>query len=187
MATVLIVYASDYGGTKKMAEATAEGVGSVEGCEAVLKEAEQASTDDLLSADALILGTPVHMGSPDWRVKKFIDTSCSGPWMKNEAVGKIGAAFACGSGYGNGGAGCELAMLALLNNIAELGMLIVPLPKNTPGYQVAGHQWGPYARAHADNLEPIGVSDEKVEAARNHGANVARVAVALAGKTVFAS
>lgn len=186
MTQVLIVYASDYGGTKKMAEAVAEGVRSVSDCTAVLKEAEQASSEDLLASDALVLGSPVHMGAPDWRVKKFIDTVCSGAWMKDRVVGKVGAVFACGSGYGGAGGGCELTMLAMLNNIAELGLIIVPLPKSTPGYKIAGLQWGPYARAHDIDLNPVGVSDEQVEASRHHGANIARTATLLKGRNPFA-
>ncbi|MFC1836065.1 hypothetical protein ACFL2Q_15320 [Thermodesulfobacteriota bacterium] len=37
MTQILIVYATDYGGTKKMAEAVAEGVNSVPDCEASSK------------------------------------------------------------------------------------------------------------------------------------------------------
>lgn len=185
MAKVLIVYASDHGGTKKMAEALAEGVRSVPECQVEIKAADQATADDVIGGDALVVGTPVHMGSIDWRVKKFIDTVCSGLWMQDKVVGKVGAVFACGSGYGNAGGGAELTMLAMLNNMAELGMVIVPLPKSTPGYSAAGLQWGPYGRAHAEDLSPIGLSDEKVVSARQHGVHVARLAKALKGVTVF--
>lgn len=79
-------------------------------------------------------------------------------------------------------------MLSMLNNLTELGMIIVPLPKNTQGYQAGGLQWGPYARAYNEDLSPIegGVPAERLEAARSHGANVARAAMALAGKEIFA-
>lgn len=186
MVKVLIVYASDHGGTEKMAQAVAEGAKLVPECEAELKRADQATIQDLLSCDALLVGSPVHMGSIDWRIKKFIDTVCSGAWMQDKMIGKVGAVFASGAGYGNGGGGCELTMLALLNNIAELGMLIVPLPKNTPGYQAAGLQWGPYGRAHAEDLSPKGLSEEQLISSRNHGKNVATVAKALKGIQVFA-
>ena len=155
-------YASDHGSVEKMAKALADGVRTVTDCEAVIKKAEDAKMDDLVWCDALVLGSPVHMGSIDWRVKKFIDTVCSGAWMQDKIVGKVGAVFASGAGYGGGGGGCELTMLALLNNIAELGLIIVPLPKSTPGYPLAGLQWGPYGRAHAEDLSPKGLSDDQV-------------------------
>jgi NAD(P)H dehydrogenase (quinone) len=185
MAQILIVYATDYGNTRKMAETVAEGARSVTGTEVVIKPAEEASAEDLQSADALILGSPVHMGGMDWRVKKFIDTVCSAFWMKNTALGKVGAVFATGSGYGNVGAGAELTLLSMLNNLAELGMIIVPLPKSTDGYAKSGLQWGAYARSAGENLEQTGVSDESLGAARRHGVHVARAAAVLKGQTIF--
>jgi NAD(P)H dehydrogenase (quinone) len=185
MVNVLIVYATDWGNTKKMAEAVAAGAKSVPGTAVSVKPAEAAAADDLTAADAVIVGTPVHMGSADWRVKKFIDTVCSGLWMKNAMAGKVGAVFATGSGFGNAGGGVELTLLGLLSNFAELGMVIVPLPKNTPGYPKGGLQWGPYGRSMGENMEQTGLADEQTVAARHHGANVARLAALLAGKKVF--
>ena len=188
MAKVLIVYSTGYGNTEKMAQAVAEGVNSVDEAAAELKKVDEATLEDMAAADALILGTPVHMGSMGWQMKKFIDEQCSQAWMADSLVGKVGAVFACGSGFGNTGGGAELTMLAMLNNLTELGMIIIPLPKNTAGYSKGGLQWGAYARAHNEDLSPIegGVPPERILAARNHGANVARAALALAGKEIFA-
>jgi NAD(P)H dehydrogenase (quinone) len=185
MTRILIVYASDYGNTRKMAQTIADGARSVADTEVVVKTAEEATAEDLQGADALMLGSPVHMGSVDWRVKKFIDTVCSQLWMQDGAIGKVGAVFATGSGYGNVGGGAELTLLAMLNNIAELGMIIVPLPKRTPGYAKSGLQWGAYARSAGENLEQNGVSEESLVAARHHGVHVARVAAAIQAKTIF--
>ncbi len=185
MSKVLIIYATDYGNTSKMAEAVASGVGSVKGVEAVIKKAEDATGDDMKSAEAVVVGTPVHMGSMDARIKLFIDRHCSRLWMADAMVGKIGAVFATGSGFGNAGGGAEQAMLSILANFAELGMIIVPLPKNSPGYAVGGLHWGPYARSASEKMEPVGVKDESLEAAKAHGANIARLAVSLSGKKIF--
>ena len=186
MRTVLIVYASDYGNTKAMAEAVAEGVESVPGTRAVIRTAEAATAEDLINADALVFGSPVHMGSIDWRMKKFIDSVTKDLWVQDALCGKVGAVFASGAGYGNAGGGAELTMLAMLADMAELGLLLVPLPKQTPGYAVAGLHWGPYGRSAGEKMEPVGVSAEQCLAARHHGANIARVAEALTGRTVFA-
>lgn len=186
MVKVLIIYATDYGNTKKMAESVASGAKTVPDAQVLIKIADEVTSDDVATCDALIVGTPVHMGSPDWRVKKMIDTVCSHLWMKDKLIGKVGGVFASGGGFGNAGGGCELAMLALLNNFAELGLIIVPLPKNSPGYRLGGLQWGPYARSMGVNMEQTGVSHESLEAAFHHGANVARVAKALKGTMLFA-
>ncbi|MGD8563699.1 MAG: flavodoxin domain-containing protein [Desulfarculaceae bacterium] len=187
MVKVLIVYASDYGSTKKMAEAVAAGVEKVDGAEPQVIAAEEATTEDVAACDALVLGSPVHMGCMDWRLKRFIDQACSPHWMHDSLIGRVGAVFVSGSGYGNSGGGCELTMLSMLNNLVELGLFIVPLPKNTPGYPKGGLQWGPYGRAHGEALEPIegGVPQERIEAAKHHGANIARLAKLVQGQGIL--
>lgn len=186
MAKVLVVYATDYGSTKKMAEAVVEGAKLVDGAQVVIKTAEETTAEDFTSSDAIIMGSPVHMGTVDWRVKQLIDKVCGKLWMKDALSGKVGAVFATGSGYGGGGEGCELTMLSLLINFAELGMLIVPLPKHTPGYHKGGLHWGPFGRSMGEKLEQTGLPDACLEVARHHGANVARVALALGGSITFA-
>lgn len=186
MVKTLVIYATDYGNTKKMAEAIASGAQSIPGAKVTLKAAEEVTAEHFLETDAIIMGSPVHMGSPDWRIKKLIDVHCSGLWMKDKLIGKTGGVFATGGGFGSAGGGCEVTMLALLNNMAELGLVIVPLPKNTPGYRLGGLQWGPYARSAGINMEQTGVSSESLEAAFHHGANITRVAAAVAGGSFFA-
>jgi len=185
MVKVLIVYATDFGSTKKIALAVADGVRTVDGVNCVLRPAEETTVEDMLSSDALIFGSPVHMGSLDWRLKKFFDTTCSGLWMKDRLVGKVGGVFATGSGFGNSGAGAELAMLSMLANLAELGLILVTLPRNTPGYEAAGLHWGPCARTATESMQPTGFSEAAAETARRHGANIARLARELAGKKIF--
>lgn len=185
MAQVLIIYASDYGNTEKMAQAAAEGVESVEGGVALVRSAEEVSADDIVNSDGVIVGTPVHMGGMDWRVKKMIDTVCSGLWMQDKASGRAVGLFASGSGYGNGGGGVELTFLSLLNNFAELGMIIVPLPKSTPNYPKGGLQWGVYGRSADEDMNHVGVSDEVLDLTRAHAANVTRVAGTIKGVELF--
>lgn len=185
MTNILIIYASDYGNTEKMANAVSEGSKSVDSVQVSLKKAEDVTPEDLISSDGVIVGSPVHMGSMDWRVKKFIDTVCAGLWMQNKLNGKVAGVFVSGGGFGSAGGGCELAMLAMLNNFAELGMIIVPLPKNTENYTKGGLHWGPYGRSADENMEHVGVTDLALEVARKHGANIARVAQVIQGQEVF--
>ena len=72
MIKALIVYATDYGNTKKMAEAVASGVTSVPDTEVEVKFTSDVTEDNVIASDAVIVGSPVHMGSPDWRVKKLV-------------------------------------------------------------------------------------------------------------------
>ena len=186
MTKVLIIYTTSTGNTKKMAEAVANGARSVEGAEVVLKEATEATQDDARSSDAIIMGSPMRHRTADARVKKFIEDVCEQLWLSDEMVGKVGGVFTVGGGYGDMGAGCELAQLGMLGAFAACGMIIVTLPKTTPGFGVAGMHWGPNGRSGGANMEPVGISQEMMQAGYHHGANIARVAKALQGKDLLA-
>lgn len=73
MAKILIVYHSQTGNTKKMADAVAAGARSIEDVEVILKKAPEATTEDLLSADGLAIGTPEIFGYMSGMVKDFFD------------------------------------------------------------------------------------------------------------------
>ncbi len=185
MANVLIVYTTLFENTKKLAEAVGEGAGSVSGTEVVMRGVEEATEKEVRACDALILGSPVHMGMLDWRVKRFIDAAVYHLWLTDELVGKVAAAFTTGGGYGDAGSGSELTQLAMLGPLAECGMILVPFPKSSPGSETTGSRWGPHARTGGRRMEPVGVQDEALEGGRQHGASVARVAAALAGKDLL--
>ena len=185
MTKLLVIYESDYGSTEQMAQAVADGVNSVEGAQAVMKKAEEVSAEDFETSDGVLVGTPVHMGNMDWRIKKMIDTVCGGLWMQDKLIGKVVGVFASGSGFGGAGGGVELTMVSLLNNFAELGMIIVPLPKNTEGYKNGGLQWGPYGRSADEDLQHNGLEEPVLSVSRSHGMHVARAAQAIAGTQIF--
>jgi len=73
MGTVLVVYHSQGGNTKAAAEAVAQGVEKVEGAQAVLKEGLKATKEDLLSCDALAVGTPDYFSTMAGGLKDFFD------------------------------------------------------------------------------------------------------------------
>jgi NAD(P)H dehydrogenase (quinone) len=179
MTKVFIVYTSSFGNTKRMAEAVADGSRSVESTEVSCKEASEASVNDVRAADAIIMGSPVRHRTADARVKKFIEEVCEKLWLTDEMVGKVGGVFTVGGGYGDCGAGSELAQLGLLGAFAAAGMILVTLPKTTPGFQVAGMHWGPHGRSGGSQMEPVGITHEMLQAGWHHGANVARVAAVL--------
>ncbi|WP_457575789.1 NAD(P)H-dependent oxidoreductase [Desulfomarina sp.] len=185
MTQILIIYASDFGNTEKMAQATADGVRSIKGAQPLVKKAEETTKEDMKGSDGILFGSAVHMGSMAWQMKKFIDRICSGLWLEDSMNGKVAGVFVSGGGFGGSGAGAELAMLSMLNNIAELGMLIVPLPKNTSLYTKGGLHWGPYGRSADESMEHIGVTDDALTVCRTHGANVTRIAMIMKAHPVF--
>lgn len=187
MAHILIIYATDYHSTEKMAHAAADGAASVPGVSVTVKTAEEVVPEDLTAADGVLFGSPVHMGSMDWRMKTMIDKVCGPLWGKDALIGKVAGVFVSGGGIGGGGAGNEMTQLALLNNAAECGMILIPFPKTSPGYIDGATQWGPYSRTGSHEGKPIGITDTQLAAPRAHGANVARAAIALKGASIFAS
>lgn len=183
MAKILIVYTTSLGNTQKMAEATAAGAHSVAGADVVLKEAHEATKEDAILADAIILGSPIRHRSADSRIKKFIEDVIEILWLTDDLVGKVGGVFTVGGGYGNTGAGVEITQLGMLAALAGVGMILVTLPKTTPGAEVAGSHWGAHGRSGGAKMEPLGVTTEMLHCAYHHGANIARVANELKGKT----
>ncbi|MBW4694227.1 MAG: hypothetical protein KME27_20985 [Lyngbya sp. HA4199-MV5] len=186
MTQILIVYTTLMGNTQQMAEAIASGAQSVEESHVQLKEAQDATKDDVRSCDGLIIGSPMRHRTADSRIKKFIEDVCEQLWLTDEMVGKVGGVFTVGGGYGDCGAGCELAQLGLLGAMAAGGMILVTLPKTTPGFQVAGMHWGVHGRSGGAAMEPIGITDEMKLAGYHHGANIARVTAELRGKDLLA-
>ena len=163
-ARILIVVASSTGRTARMAEAVAEGAREAE-AEVVLRPAERASNDDLVAADGVILGSGVHMGGIAASMRAFIERAAP-LWLEGRLIGKTGAAFVT-AGLGARGGG-ELALLTLLANLAEQGMILIPMPNRLAGFRDAGCHWGPVAWTNPRDGRP-GPTLVHLEAARAHG------------------
>ena len=73
MANIIIIYESKYGNTKLVAEKIVEGMTEVSGVEAVLKELKEFDQKQLAEFDAILVGTPNHMGGATKSIRKFID------------------------------------------------------------------------------------------------------------------
>ena len=72
MVKILVVYHSQTGNTRKMAEAVARGAASIEGVIVDLKKAEEAGVEDLLSCDGLAVGSPEYFGYMAGMVQGFL-------------------------------------------------------------------------------------------------------------------
>jgi NAD(P)H dehydrogenase (quinone) len=154
---VLIVYHSRSGNTEKMAREVARGVESA-GLEAKLKPVAEASIDDLLVADGIILGSPTYYGSMAGEMKSFLDSSAR---HHRKLSGKAGGAFTSSALIGGGN---ETTLLSMITALLIHGMAV-------QGTSTADH-YGPVA---------IGAPDDKVLAGcRELGVRVANLARALA-------
>jgi len=200
MCKVLIVYYSLYGHIYKMAEAVAEGVREIEGCEAVIKrvpetlpeevlgmmgalEAQKsmahipvASVDDLAEADAVIFGTPTRFGNMCGQMRQFLDAT-GGLWLKGALVGKVGSVFTS-SATQHGGQ--ETTILTFHTNLLHHGMIIAGLPYAFAGQMgiteiTGGSPYGAstIAGGQGERLP----SENELAGARFQGAYVARIAL----------
>ena len=75
MPKLLIVYFSRTGGAAQMAKAAHEAAKTEEGCETLLKRAEDAGPDDLLAADGYIFCAPENLAAIAGGMKEFFDRS----------------------------------------------------------------------------------------------------------------
>jgi len=70
---VIVIYESKYGNTKQAAEEIIAGIKETAGIEVILSEVKQVNFDDVIAADAILIGSPNHWGGHTGSIKKFID------------------------------------------------------------------------------------------------------------------
>ena len=88
MAKVIVVYESKWSNTKLVAETIAEGMREVSGTETAVRELKEIGPNQLADFDALLVGSPNHIGSATRGIRKFIDKL-----GKLNLEGKLVAAF----------------------------------------------------------------------------------------------
>ena len=137
MVKILIVYYSKTGNTKKMAEFVGDGAKS-EGVEVALKSVDQATPEDMLNAEGIVIGSPTYFGTMTAEVKELLDKSVK---YFGKLNGRVGAAF---STSGILGGGNETTVLDILKAFLIHGMIIQG--------ETAGGHYGPVG---------IGAPDEK--------------------------
>jgi len=118
VAKILIVYDSKTGNTEKMAFAVAEGAKQISRIDVVLKKVDQTSSEDLLDADGIIMGSPTYYGQMSAKLKALIDESVK---VHGKLEGKVGAAFTSSGGTATG---AETTLLSILQAMLIHGMIV---------------------------------------------------------------
>lgn len=162
---VLVTYHSLSGNTERMAEAVVDGVKSVSGAEALLKRVGKVTADDLFSADAVVVGSPVYWSNMSGEVKTFFDNwqFKFGVFPEFKMKNKIGAAFATG---GQVSSGKEVTMLTILAAMLGNQMIVVS----------GGGAFGASATTEGDSP---GIDNKELSDAKALGRRVAEVAVTM--------
>jgi NAD(P)H dehydrogenase (quinone) len=124
MPTVAVVYHSEFGHTRVVAEEIARGVREVEGTDARLLAVEDlpppgpdrtlgGAWQELDAADAIVFGCPTYMGSASAKFKLFMEAS-SPIWATQGWKDKLAAGFTNAGGLSGDKVNCliDLAMFA---------------------------------------------------------------------------
>lgn len=131
------------------------------------RDVAEATLDDLVWADAIILGSPTRYGNMAAQLKQFIDTT-GGIWFQGKLANKVAAAFT--SAFNDHG-GQESTLLAMQNTFYHWGSFIVP-----PGYTDDA--------VYANGGNPYGVSSNAVGESGEIGDTVKAAAAHLAQRVV---
>jgi NAD(P)H dehydrogenase (quinone) len=163
---ILIAYHSRTGNTEKMAAAVREGAASVTGVEIVLRKVADVTSDDIVKADGIIVGTPVEWGTLSTEAKSFLD-------RVGAALGKAGATYGEGRTAavfctaGSPSNGQEMARMSAISAFLAMRFVIVG-GVNEEGFGSLGPQA-------ATAGKPPGVSEGALGDARRFGERFARL------------
>jgi len=162
---VLVTYHSVTGNTEKMAQGVAEGAKAVSGTSVVLKRVGEVAAEDLVSSDAVIVGSPVYFANMSGEVKTFFDNWSLkfGLFQDRKMRNKVGAAFATGLAVS---AGKEFTILGIFAAMLNNQMIIVS----------GGGGFGASATTGPDSP---GIDEKELAAARDLGKRVAEVAAVV--------
>ncbi len=116
---LLIIYTSKNGRTGSMVEPIRQGILEV-GASVAVRTVEEVRWDEMLSAQGIIVGTPVRFGGIDWQIKRLFDVTAYQDYP-GPLSGKVGGVF---TGGGRPGSGAELALLSMIHVLLNHGMII---------------------------------------------------------------
>ena len=166
--TILVLYYSRHGNTKKMAEHIAQGIESVTGCDARLRTVPAVSNNigiteaeipedgppyvelsDLADCSGLALGSPTRFGNMAAAMKYFLDGTAA-DWLSGTLAGKPACVFtSTGSMHG----GQESTLLSMMLPLLHHGMFLMGIPYSHPELMTTSTGGSPYGATHWSGLD----------------------------------
>ncbi len=196
MGDVLVLYYSQSGAVKQMAQLVARGVEQVPGVKARLRTvpkvapitqeiapavpdsgAPYAELNDLQDCIGVALGSPTRFGNMAAALKYFWDGT-SELWLKGALAGKPAAVFtSTGTQHG----GQETTLISMMLPLMHHGMLIVGLPYTEAALSTTRSGGSPYGASHVAGLtNDTIISEDEKKLTIALGKRLAQVAVKLA-------
>lgn len=200
MPRILVLYYSMYGHVETMAQAVAEGAGSVAGAQVTIKRVPElmneetarkagakldqaapiADPRELEQYDGILLGTPTRFGNMCAQMRNFLDQT-GGLWAKGALIGKVGSVFvSTGTQHG----GQETTITSFHTTLLHLGMVIVGVPYSCQELTnmteiTGGSPYGAGTLASGDGKRVP--SENELAIARFQGKHVAEITRKLVG------
>lgn len=177
---ILVLYYSQHGATRQMAQLIARGIEQIAGVRARLRTVPKISATceatepaipdsgapyvelhDLSECIAIALGSPTRFGNMAAAMKYFWDGTGS-LWMQHALVGKPAAVFTSSSSMHGGQ---ESTLLTMMMPLLHHGMIIVGLPYSEPELGTTQSGGTPYGASHVAGLAsdaPISEAEKKL-------------------------
>ncbi len=193
---ILVLYYSQHGATRQMAQMIARGVEQVDGARARLRTVPKVSTvceatepdipdsgapyaemRDLDECIGLALGSPTRFGNMASAMKYFWDGT-GGVWMKHSLVGKPAALFtSTGTMHG----GQESTLLSMMLPLLHHGMVIIGLPYSESELSSTQSGGTPYGASHVAGIaNDLVISETEKKLCMALGKRLAQTALKLA-------
>lgn len=176
--TILVLFYSRHGATRKLAELIAQGIESVPGCDARLRTVPAVSTvteatepevpadgapyvelEDLTECAGIAVGSPTRFGNMASAMKYFWDGTAS-QWLSGALAGKPACVFtSTGSLHG----GQESTLLSMMIPLFHHGLMVLGLPYTNPELMTTSSGGTPYGASHWSGLDgkKVITEDEK--------------------------
>jgi NAD(P)H dehydrogenase (quinone) len=195
MAEVLVLYYSQGGAVREMAQLIARGIESQAGVKARIRSAPKVSSNceatepdipasgdpyvelsDLQECIGLALGSPTRFGNMAAAMKYFLDSTVS-TWLQGDLIGKPAAVFtSSGSMHG----GNEATLLSMMLPLLHHGMVMVGIPYSEAELSATKTGGTPYGASHvAGANDDLAISPDERKLCLALGKRLGQIALKL--------
>jgi NAD(P)H dehydrogenase (quinone) len=195
MAEVLVLYYSQGGAVREMAQLIARGIESQAGVKARIRSVPKVSSNceatepdiptsgdpyvelsDLQECIGLALGSPTRFGNMAAAMKYFLDSTVS-TWLQGDLIGKPAAVFtSSGSMHG----GNEATLLSMMLPLLHHGMVMVGIPYSEAELSATKTGGTPYGASHvAGANDDLAISPDERKLCLALGKRLGQIALKL--------
>ncbi len=178
MTSILIIYYSQNGSTKKMARLISRGIESIEGVNSIIRTVKNSDNDDavvekkdLENCDGLLIGSPTHFGNMAAPMKEFIDSTTT-EWFNGTLIDKPAGVFTSTSSMHGGQ---ETTLITMMLPLIHHGMILVGVPYSEKklGSTLSGGT--PYGPSHVSINKNNEITDDEKAICISYGKRFANI------------